>query len=486
MIDTATLGDEIATLAAKLSAGTHELLACIRQFDAAEGWHHQGALTCAHWLTWRISVDPATAREKVRVARALGALPRIDGAFAQGRLSYAQVRAMTRVATPENEENLLMIAQAANGAQLERICRRFRTAKAAIMGWQDADAAADRCIRARTLGGGLVKLEIVVGADEAEMILQAVERARDELRSGQRRSAEAAAATVTVTVTEVALDVSAEAPPDKEQRQTGAPRPVPVPGKPAPGAEARPKVTAADALVHVATSYLAGGPTSAETAGDRYQVIVHLERDLMRDGEGVAASLDDGTAVSAETFRRIACDAGLVAAAMGGAAHAGNDNGGAAGAAGDVLDIGRKTRVIPVAIRRALWLRDRGCRFPGCANHRFLHGHHIQHWLHGGPTSLANLISLCSFHHRQVHEGGFTLRLTPTGEVEVQTPTRSLLPSVPTLAELNAPNDVVLWLDSWTTHAGGHIDAWTATSSWDGENVDYGACVEALMVGMEE
>jgi hypothetical protein len=114
MVDTATLGDEIATLAAKLSAGTHELLTCIRQFDAAEGWHHQGALTCAHWLTWRISVDPATAREKIRVARALGALPRIDGAFAQGRLSYAQVRAMTRVATHENEENLLMIAQAAN------------------------------------------------------------------------------------------------------------------------------------------------------------------------------------------------------------------------------------------------------------------------------------------------------------------------------------------------------------------------------------
>jgi hypothetical protein len=104
-----------------------------------------------------------------------------------------------------------------------------------------------------------VKLEIVVGADEAEMILQAVERARDELRNSRRRSAEAAA------VTEVARDVSAETPPDEDQRQPSAPRPVPVPDKPAPGAEARPKVTAADALVHVATSYFAGGLASTET-----------------------------------------------------------------------------------------------------------------------------------------------------------------------------------------------------------------------------
>src|SRR5262245_61516484 len=161
MIDDESLGDEIATLAARLSAATHQLLTCIRRFDEAEGWHRQWAQSCAHWLTWRIGLDPATAREKVRVARALGGLPRIDDAFARGRLSYAQVRAITRVATPANEENVLMIALAATGAQLERICRRFRTAKAEVTGVCDPDAATDRRIRARPLGGGQVKLEIV-------------------------------------------------------------------------------------------------------------------------------------------------------------------------------------------------------------------------------------------------------------------------------------------------------------------------------------
>ena len=97
------LGQEIAELAAHLDAATHRLLECIRQFDEECGWAAQGAVSCAHWLAWRIGLDPATAREKVRVARALGKLPAIDAALKSGKLSYAKVRALTRVATPENE-----------------------------------------------------------------------------------------------------------------------------------------------------------------------------------------------------------------------------------------------------------------------------------------------------------------------------------------------------------------------------------------------
>jgi len=89
------LGEEIATLSAHLDAATHRLLECIRRFDEAEGWHEQGAISCAHWLAWRLGWDPATAREKVRVARALGTLPAVDEALRSGRLSYAKVRALT-------------------------------------------------------------------------------------------------------------------------------------------------------------------------------------------------------------------------------------------------------------------------------------------------------------------------------------------------------------------------------------------------------
>src|SRR5256885_1321107 len=100
------LGNDIATMAARLNVVNHQLLTRIRRFDAIEGWFAQGAMSCAHWLTWRIGLDRGAAREKVRVARALGALPRIDAAFADGRLSYAKVRAITRVANTDNEERL--------------------------------------------------------------------------------------------------------------------------------------------------------------------------------------------------------------------------------------------------------------------------------------------------------------------------------------------------------------------------------------------
>jgi hypothetical protein len=92
MANVEELGQEIASLAAHLDAATHRLLECIRQFDDAHGWHQQGAVSCAHWLAWRTGLDAATAREKVRVARALGSLPAIDEALRQARLSYAKVR----------------------------------------------------------------------------------------------------------------------------------------------------------------------------------------------------------------------------------------------------------------------------------------------------------------------------------------------------------------------------------------------------------
>ena len=131
MANVEELGEEIASLAAHLDAATHRLLECIRQFDDAHGWHDQGALSCAHWLAWRTGLDTATAREKVRVARALGSLPAIDEALRQARLSYAKVRALTRVATPENEALLLKLALEATGAQLERLCRGYRSVLAA-------------------------------------------------------------------------------------------------------------------------------------------------------------------------------------------------------------------------------------------------------------------------------------------------------------------------------------------------------------------
>lgn len=76
---------------------------------------------------------------------------------------------------------------------------------------------------------------------------------------------------------------------------------------------------------------------------------------------------------------------------------------------GTPVRVGRKTRTIPPALRRALRSRDRCCRFPGCSNHRFVDAHHIHHWAHGGNTDLSNLVLLCRHHHRLLHEGGYAV-----------------------------------------------------------------------------
>ncbi len=208
--------------------------------------------------------------------------------------------------------------------------------------------------------------------------------------------------------------------------------------------------------MELVASYL-GGQTGTDTAvAPKAEVVVHLERDLTSDAPSLIAALDDGTPVSAETLRRLACDGGLVPATID-ENHA-------------VLDVGRRTRAIPTAIRRALLLRDHGCRFPGCASTRFLHGHHVQHWLHGGRTALSNLVLLCSFHHRLVHEGGFTISLTDTAEVLVRSPGRNVSAETP-----NAPTIEWPTLD-WS----GRERTFMPVPDWDGDPVDYDAAVDAL------
>src|SRR5262245_16553225 len=237
------LADEIARLAAQVDATTHRLLACIRRFDEREDWRQQGAQSCAHWLVWRIGLDLVTARDKVRVARALGQLPAIDGALACGRLSYAKTRALTRVATPENEQRLLEIAAETTGEQLERICRRFRGALREIDEVRGGDDG--RGVRVQPLGDGLMRLELTLHADEADLVLKAIEKARDGLRAGEsgkeeRRSQGDSAESLRPR----SRDDSAESPKTAGCEKT---KRAPLPGR-------------ADGIVRIAEEFLATGP----------------------------------------------------------------------------------------------------------------------------------------------------------------------------------------------------------------------------------
>ena len=197
------LGQEIASLSAHLDAAAHRLLECIRRFDEACGWQEQGAVSCAHWLAWRLGWDPATAREKVRVARALGMLPAISESLRTARLSYAKVRALTRVATPENEAKLLEMALIATGAQLERLCRCYR----GVLDGERTPAAEERSVRQRLLPGGMVKLELVLEPDEADLILRAIERTR-EVHARQAEPLETEAPGAPAVAAEAALSAA--------------------------------------------------------------------------------------------------------------------------------------------------------------------------------------------------------------------------------------------------------------------------------------
>ena len=162
----------------------------------------------------------------------------------------------------------------------------------------------------------------------------------------------------------------------------------------------------------------------------------------------------------------MACDAGLVPTVSDGD--------------GGVLDIGRRTRAIPPSIRRALWLRDRGCRFPGCPHTRFLHGHHIRHWLHGGETRLDNLVLLCPRHHQLVHEDGFTIDLQEDGTIAVCAPTGTRLPAVPGRELVEG---AVEWLHVRAAEEGREIGPDTNLPRWDGAVPDYDWAVSSLLAG---
>ena len=430
------LGQEIASLCAHLDAAAHRLLECIRRFDDACGWQEQGAVSCAHWLAWRLGWDPATAREKVRVARALGRLPAIDESLRTARLSYAKVRALTRVATPENEAKLLDMALIATGAQLERLCRGYR----GVLDGERTPEPEERSVRQRLLPGGMVKLDLVLEPDEADLILRAIERAREvHARQAEPLAPEAHGAPA----------VAAEPAPQAEEAEAA-------------------RVSAetcwpsrADGAVKLAESFLAGNPVTG-TGGERFQVMVHLDQEVLGPDGAWSGTLEDGTRVSAETLRRVACDCGLVAT----------------GGDGEALNIGRRARSIPPAIRRALMLRDRGCAFPGCTHTAFLHGHHVEHWLHGGETSLDNLVMLCTFHHHLVHEGGWTVTASADGVFAFHSPARTLLVRDPPRELVNDTQD---WLRDWGNERNLDLGPGVNVPQWDGKKPDYDSAVGWLL-----
>src|SRR6266550_2537388 len=417
------LGDEIAELSAHLDAATAQLLDLIREFDARDGWN-TGFRSCAAWLSWRVGLDPGAARERVRVARALGSLPRFAHALARGELSYAKVRALTRVATPETEERLLKVGKAGTAEHVERIVRGWRRVDEIAEARDTARRHKSRALHIYKDEDGMVVIRGRLAPEVGAVVMKALEAARDTLyQRSHNVSAETSLPEVTPTIA---------------QQQ-------------------------ADAIALVAETALHRG-IDPGNAGDRYQVVVHVDAPVLADSDAPGQSvLDDNTHVSAETSRRLACDASRVVMRH--------------DAQGHVVEIGARTRTIPPALRRALDYRDRGCRFPGCGV-RFGQGHHIRHWAHGGPTTLSNLASLCRRHHRAVHEEGYQLDREPGGELRFSRPDGQVLPEVPQLPDIHG--DPATLLRERNDAAGVVLDAQTSKPGWLGEHLNVGYAIDVL------
>lgn len=220
----------------------------------------------------------------------------------------------------------------------------------------------------------------------------------------------------------------------------------------------------ADAVAVIFESFLAHG-ADAMSGGERHQVVVHVSAETLKAGGGHQCEIEDGPAVSAETARRLACDASLIAIIE-------NEN-------SEPLSVGRKTRSIPPALQRALNSRDKGCcRFPGCTHQNYTDAHHIQHWAHGGETKMSNLVTLCRFHHRKVREGLVLVQVLDDGAICFTQPNGESFDSV--APNCNKPLGDWRQLPAMHERVGIHIDAKTAVCR-DGGDMDYGMAMDVLM-----
>ena len=174
------LGDEIAELSAHLEAATAHLLDLTREFDARGGWSN-GFRSCAHWLAWRVGLDLGAARERVRVARALGSLPRLADALARGELSYAKVRALTRVATPETEERLLAVGRAGSACHVERIVRGWRRVDRLAEARETTHRHKSRALHVYQDEDGMVVVRGRLTPKQGAVLIQALAAARETL-----------------------------------------------------------------------------------------------------------------------------------------------------------------------------------------------------------------------------------------------------------------------------------------------------------------
>lgn len=439
--DAEALGVRLQQVAAAQASLDHDFISLVDEFDAGRGFGwFDGIKSTTHFVAWACSMSAGPAREHVRVARALRAMPLTKELFRQGRLSYSKVRALTRVGGQVDEAGLVKLALEMTASQLERTVAGFRSAAGTRI-----RAEWKRELRSAPRPDGMVRLSVTLPPDEAAVIAAAIEaacRRAGEPDEPDRATGDSGAGGGSATILPMA-DANWPAP--------GADRVQGLVDVAAGYLAALPNSSPADdhtlVLVHVNATQLApleqpqvGGASVSPEASDLVVVASGPDQDQDRPCGNVSAEtpadseparvtptappaeagsaetsdpvhagqvLADGTCyvegqgpIEPQTAHRLVCNATLIGALV--------------AASGDVLALGRAVRLATRAQRRALRIRDKGiCQFDGCHQTHHLEAHHLQPWSRGGPTDIDNLILLCRRHHMHVHEGGVAIHREP-------------------------------------------------------------------------
>jgi hypothetical protein len=452
------LGDEITLLAGQLNAGSYRLIKLIGRFDDCKAWQCGIAL--------------GAARERVRVAHCLQNLPLIDASFASGEISFSKVRAMTRVATPDNEDYLLMIAQHGTASHVEQVVRKYRNVCCANEDRAELEVVEKRqCVYYQQDDGSWV-IHARLSAEAGALVAKAIEAVANHELEEQQEQKDVPAGTLS-QVDDAAQHDNKSVPADRSPAVTSLQIDDPAEH------QKTYRQARADALVKMAEHFIAtcgqAGVLEGLRGAEHCQVMLHVDIDTLRGhregqhkGPG-CCNLDEKHWISAKTAQRLSCDASLVTVLE-------NDR-------GQVLNIGRRSRTVPPAIKRALSLRDKTCRVPGCCQSRNLDAHHIQHWSNGGETSLDNLVHLCRRHHTQLHQGLFSIAVhkaiaedqarfvfsTPSGQrIEA-----SMFPQFSQAAVASSQEAL--------SNAAPGVDASTCVTHWSGETCDYSMAMDGLL-----
>jgi len=351
------LADQITTLAGQINAANYHFLTLIAEFERRKAWSGYGLRSCAHWLNWKCGIDMGAAREKVRTALALTTLPKTKTAFQKGELSFSKVRALTKIATPKNESFLLNIAEYGTAHHMEKLIKSYRTV--------------DQTLNAEDLKQDTTKQDIRKEDKQKENRSVICYQDNDGMWIIHAKLPPEEGSLVAKTLKELGdklaeTEIQAEA--QSEQKDNTEPKNVSAETFSLNKTEE--KLTfpqrRADALIALSEHYLAtvhnasaNTPTNASTntltalkSAERCQLILHIQAG---DQNRHPANLD-GQWLTPSAARRMACDAGLL-----------------------IVE----------------------------------EDHHIKHWADGGETKLDNLVTLCRYHHRELHKGSFYLSLKP-------------------------------------------------------------------------